>query len=154
MTWRINFRRPPAGGPAPAGCELPQREVGTNRRMMERVSAPAFQYSFTRASQSYPALGAPHAIELAYVFNTLKADRAWKGGRELARKLMKYWVRFAETRNPNSEDLPAWPEYDSKKSSYLELGDELKTGAGLGKRTCGALDRFTSRADSTMEAED
>ena len=50
--------------------------------------------------------------------------------------------------------MPAWPEYDSKKSSYLELGDELKTGAELGKRTCDALDRFTSRAYSAVEAKD
>tara|TARA_B100000929_G_scaffold97496_1_gene76553 strand:- start:649 stop:1152 length:504 start_codon:yes stop_codon:yes gene_type:complete len=103
---------------------------------------------------SYPALGAPHAIELAYVFNTLKAGRAGEGGRSLARKLMKYWVRFSETGNPIAKGLPAWPEYDSKESSYLELGDELKTGAELGKRTCDALDRFTSRAYSTMEAKD
>ena len=129
----------------------PAREL---LRGMEKVSAPAFQYNFTRTSQSYPALGAPHAIELAYVFNTLKAGRAGKDGRELARKIMKYWVQFAETGNPNAEGLPAWPEYDSKKTSYLELGDELKTGAELGKRTCDALDRFTSRAYSAVEAKD
>ena len=30
----------------------------------------------------------------------------------------------------------------------------IETGAGLGQRACDALDRFTSRAYSTMEAED
>ena len=67
---------------------------------------------------------------------------------------MKYWVQFAETGDPNAEGLPARPEYDSKKTSYLELGDELKTGVGLEKRTCDALDRFTSRAYSAMETKD
>ncbi|MEE3297992.1 MAG: hypothetical protein VX250_11440 [Planctomycetota bacterium] len=40
-----------------------------------------------------------------------------------------------------------------KKTSYLELGDELKTGVGLRERACDALDRFTSRAYSAMEAK-
>ena len=42
--------------------------------------------------------------------------------------------------------------------SRVDAGDptkvDIETGAGLGKRTCDALDRFTSRVYSAMEAED
>ncbi len=113
---------------------------------MKLVSAPAFQYHFTRASRRYPALGAPHAIELRYVFNTFDPATAKKEDRELAAKMMKYWVRFAKTGNPNVEGLPAWPEYDGEKPSCLELGAEIREGVGLGDDICDSLDRFTLRA--------
>ena len=123
-------------------------------RGMKLVSAPAFQYHFTRASRRYPALGAPHAIELRYVFNTFDPATAKKEDRELAAKMMKYWVRFAKTGNPNVEGLPAWPEYDGEKPSCLEPGAEIREGVGLGDDICDSLDRFPLRAYSTGKDKD
>ncbi len=120
---------------------------------MKLVSAPAFQYHFTRASRRYPALGVPHAIELRYVFNTFDPATAKKEDRELAAKMMKYWVRFAKTGDPNVEGLPTWPESDGEKPSCLELGAEIREGVGLGDDICDSLDRFTLRAYSTGKDE-
>ena len=121
---------------------------------MKGVSAPAFQYHFTRASRRYPALGSPHAIELRYVFNTLNPGTAEKEDLELAGKMMKYWIQFSKTGDPNVEGLPAWPEYDGKKPSFLELGAEIREEAGLRDDNCDALDRFTVRAYSTGKGKD
>ena len=101
-----------------------------------------------------PALGAPQAIELRYVFNTFDPATAKKEDRELATKMMKYWVRFAKTGDPNVEGLPTWPEYDGEKPSCLELGAEIREGVGLGDDICDSLDRFTLRAYSTGKDKD
>ena len=46
--------------------------------------------------------------------------------RELADTISRYWVQFALTGDPNRNDLPAWPPYDTQRDLYLELGDEIK----------------------------
>ncbi len=104
------------------------------RRMllgMDGVSSPAFQYFFTRVNPENPAWGAHHAAELGYVFNTLQGESYDDTDDRLADLMIDYWVQFARSGDPNGGGRPAWPEFDGKKQAYLELGDEVKTGAGL-----------------------
>ena len=60
-------------------------------------------YQFTRASRRFPALGSPHTIELAYVFNTLTPENANQDDQKLARTILQYWIQFAKT---HSKDQP------------------------------------------------
>jgi len=106
---------------------------GTRRMLlgMDKVSSPAFQYFFTRVNPENPAWGAHHAAELGYVFNTLQGENYDETDDRLAAIMIDYWVQFARTGDPNGGGRPAWPEFDGDKQAYLELGDEVKTGAAL-----------------------
>ena len=106
---------------------------GTRRMLlgMDKVSSHAFQYFFTRVNPENPAWGAHHAAELGYVFNTLVGENYDDTDEALAALMIDYWVQFAHTGDPNGGGRPAWPEFDGKKQAYLELGDEVKTGAAL-----------------------
>ena len=106
---------------------------GTRRMLlgMDEVSSSAFQYFFTRVNPENPAWGAHHAAELGYVFNTLQGENYDETDDRLAALMIDYWVQFARTGDPNGGGRPAWPEFDADKQAYLELGDEVKTGAAL-----------------------
>lgn len=111
---------------------------------MKKVSSPAYQYEFTQINRKYPGLGAHHAVELRYVFNTLDPETATDEDQKLAQALMNYWIQFARTGNPNAAGLPNWPEYNTSKKEYLELGQEIKPGLGLRDSYCTTLDKINS----------
>jgi para-nitrobenzyl esterase len=110
-------------------------------RGMDRVSSPAYQYLFSRASRRFPALGSPHAVELRYVFNTLQEEYSEPRDVEIASEMIAYWIQFAKTGNPNTDTLVDWPEYDPDGESYLEIGDQLKSGAHWRTEQLDVLDR-------------
>lgn len=67
-------------------------------------SAPSFVYEFAWPS-GVPGLGACHALELGFVFDTLEVPEAsWLAGpdapRELAGEMHEAWVRFAVDGDP------------------------------------------------------
>lgn len=81
--------------------------------------APVYVYRFDWETPVFDgALGATHALEIPFVWNTLdKANTANFTGSSPERKLVSVqmhqaWINFARTGNPNSEDLPLWPKYD------------------------------------------
>jgi len=108
---------------------------------MDTVKSPAFQYEFARPSRAFPALGAPHAIELRYVFNTLKDRENRPKDQVLADTVTDCWVRFAKTGNPNGGSLSRWPEYRNDTGEYIQFGHEIRIGSNLHGATCDALDQ-------------
>jgi para-nitrobenzyl esterase len=90
------------------------------------LGQPVWLYYFDRPPPGHDRerYGAFHAAELEYVFNTLGAtDRPWEDSdRQLAGRMISYWVNFAATGNPNGPGLPAWPAYDPKTDRTMELG--------------------------------
>ncbi|MEM1247493.1 MAG: carboxylesterase/lipase family protein [Acidobacteriota bacterium] len=109
-----------------------------------KTKAPAFQYHFTRINPQQPALGAHHAAELGYVFNTNEGDVFGKTDAAIADAMIRYWVQFAKTGDPNVDGLPSWPAFDAESQSYLEIGDELRTGTGLRREHNDALESVRS----------
>jgi para-nitrobenzyl esterase len=74
---------------------------------------PTYRYLFSAVAQSVEGkyMGAPHASELPYVFNTLSAAH-WKMAardQKLADAMTDYWVAFTRQGAPVAEGLPAWP---------------------------------------------
>ena len=98
-------------------------------RGMAGVSSPAYQYVFTRKNSSYPERGAYHSAEMYYVFNTLHPSATESDDPRLAAAMIRYWVQFARTGDPNVKGLPEWPEYETDAARYLELGEEIKPGS-------------------------
>ena len=108
---------------------------------MAKVSSPAYQYVFTRQSSAYPERGAYHSAELYYVFNTVHPHVKKSDDPQLAEAMIRYWVQFARTGNPNVEGLPTWPEYEPESARYLEFGEEIKTGSAYRHEALRILNR-------------
>ena len=70
-------------------------------------------------------LGACHALELPFVFETFECSRELVGDEapvELAREMHGAWVRFAASGDPNGGALPEWPAYDTERRAVMDLG--------------------------------
>ena len=54
-------------------------------------------------------------MDLPFVFDNIQKCQEMTGGGKdafaLADQVSLAWINFAKTGNPNSEGLPAWPEY-------------------------------------------
>ncbi len=103
-------------------------------------SSRIYQYEFAKVSSRNPSLGALHAIDLRYVFNTLDNAEEFPENQKLADRVMKYWVRFACFGNPNGMGLPRWPEYKAGNKSYIILDDSISVGTELRKEALDTLD--------------
>jgi len=95
--------------------------------------APAYLYYFSRVppGEQSEVLGAYHAAEIPYVFATVDSAPFTAIDRALSDAMSDAWVRFAATGDPNGGDLPEWQPYSATEESYLEFGDEIRTGTGL-----------------------
>jgi len=121
----------------------------TTARRMARYQAPrnpqTFLYHFTRVSvyaQLY-GLGAYHAAEIPYVFDTVdlvSATGVQPKDRELAQAMSAAWLRFAQTGDPNGANLPKWPPYSQSTDQHQEFGNTIRAGSGLHAK---AVDLFT-----------
>ncbi|MAU70649.1 MAG: carboxylesterase [Pseudozobellia sp.] len=92
------------------------------------IGRPAYVYHFsyvTKTMRDNLKYGAPHASEIAYVFNNLGAR--WGNPEktnediDVAKALNTYWANFAKTGNPNGAGLTQWPVYDSEETQLLEI---------------------------------
>jgi para-nitrobenzyl esterase len=104
-------------------------------RMAEALSdreVPVWMYLATVISPDLGGrLGAPHAIELPFVFDNLDADRAPEfvgddpRNPALADAVQGLWVEFATTGVPAADGAPTWPQYDRTARTTLILDREL-----------------------------
>ncbi len=97
-----------------------------------------YNYLFTwETSVLNGRLGACHALEIPFVFNTLKVpgadglvgDASDIGN--LCENMMDAWLSFAHTGNPNHDGIPQWPTYDKKTRTTLLFGKECKVAHAL-----------------------
>ena len=94
-----------------------------------RHGGKVFMYYWEKRSH-LPHLRACHAVELAYVFGNVK-DTIYTGrpaDPALSRLVQDQWVRFAETGDPGTEELP-WPAYEPEDRWTMIL----KEGSGAVK---------------------
>ena len=107
----------------------------TARAFVEK-GTPAYIYLFSyvpTSMQERLKYSAPHASEIAYVFNNLNArrgiDTITTEDRKIANMMNRYWANFAKTGNPNGQDLPKWPVYSPQKNELIEFRSD---GAAVG----------------------
>ncbi|MFX1502783.1 MAG: carboxylesterase family protein, partial [Promethearchaeota archaeon] len=92
-----------------------------------------YTYIFTFPSPALNgALGASHAIELPFVFNTFDAPEFQNFVSKspelepISNNMMDSWIAFARTGNPNHAGIPNWPPYDTVKRSTMLINKEFK----------------------------
>lgn len=94
--------------------------------------APTFRYFF---SYRPTPLGAPHAIEIPFVFGTFAAIPYTPSAADLAlaTAIQGYWTRFARTGDPGGS--PAWPRYAAGDPT-LVLDDPISRADGIRTADC------------------
>lgn len=129
-----------------------------NRAAMSGAKAPVFGYQFTHVP-SFPvwpeiAVCAPaqkkvcHTFELPYVFGnptpvtqqlTPPDDRFTSAEATLSQRMAGYWIRFAETLDPNHDGAPEWPAFDPDSLKLQILNTTIRQKIHLGGH-CGFWD--------------
>jgi para-nitrobenzyl esterase len=105
-------------------------------RLLEAQSkhqSNTYNYLFTWPSPAYNGdLGACHALEIPFVFNTLNnaAFKEFIGEspdlNTISHNIMDAWIAFAHTGNPNHNSIPEWSSYDIKKRSTMLMDHEFQ----------------------------
>lgn len=91
---------------------------------------PVYFYVFGRTPPfaARAGLGAFHALEIGYVFETLDAQNGRLFGasdRKLSKAMSAYWREFAQSGAPSVSGLTPWPRYDAKRAKYLFLDETV-----------------------------
>ncbi len=103
---------------------------------------PVWRYFFTHLHTipQLEKLGSYHGMELFYVFNNWENTLLGTGflfkpeDKAVQDAMLKYWVNFAETGNPNGGNLENWPQYRSSTDCFLEI-NATPNGNQTGLRT-------------------
>jgi para-nitrobenzyl esterase len=104
-------------------------EPSRNAARLHTKNAPGepiyfYYFSYVTPAQRATSPGAPHAGELNYVFNSLRANSAPED-HTIAESMNAYWAAFAKYGNPGAAGGPAWPQWKPDSESYMEF-----SGAG------------------------
>jgi para-nitrobenzyl esterase len=92
----------------------------------------AWKYLFTWKSRAFGGrLGATHALEIPFAFNTL--DRPGVGAMlgpgerpdALARRMHAAWTAFVKSGDPSCAETGAWSRYQPATREVLELGERV-----------------------------
>lgn len=101
-------------------------------RKFEQGKAPVYVYSFAWRSPAMGGkLGAPHTVELPFVFDNTDVPKHMTTGsaseKALAAQTSEAWIQFARSASPNHKGLPNWPQYTTKDRSTMVLDTTCKS---------------------------
>ena len=97
-----------------------------------------YNYIFSWGSSEVEGkLGAPHAIEIPFVFGTLDKTVPTLSGldfyrghgpkeKEISQKIMDMWISFARNGVPNSNDIIEWPNYEVKTRNTMFINNRCE----------------------------
>jgi para-nitrobenzyl esterase len=92
-------------------------------RRAARGGAPVYMYSLEWGTPLHGGrMGAHHAIDLPFVFDTTEVPRSTAsaaGAAELAAVMSATWAEFARSGIPANPALPAWPAYDGETRATM-----------------------------------
>jgi carboxylesterase type B len=90
--------------------------------------AGVWMYRFSRPSSAFDgAIGAGHATELPFTFNTIEAPMCLQLTGDdppaaLAETMNGAWAAFISDGVPDRPDLPTWPRYDVDRRATMDFG--------------------------------
>lgn len=113
----------------------------TARCVSQNQNEPVWRYFYTH-KHTVPQLagyGAYHGMELLYVFNNFENAMPLSANNSplddsVQMVMLKYWVNFANTGDPNGGGMVNWPQYQSAPDCYLEI-KPTPSGSQCGIRT-------------------
>jgi para-nitrobenzyl esterase len=90
---------------------------------------PTYEYRFSYVADSmrkqWP--GAPHATEIPFVFDTVAArygDKLAPADEKSAQQTLAYWVSFAKTGDPSTDNPIAWPRYTAATDTLMNFTED------------------------------
>jgi len=86
-----------------------------------------YRFSYVATSMRNEWHGAPHASEIPYVFDTVKARYGaalTPEDEKAAQTMHAYWVQFAKTGSLNPPGLPVWPQYSPTTDMIMNFTAE------------------------------
>ena len=89
------------------------------------------------AAEPFDALMPPEIIRRRLAFSEPIGARE-----DLSRVMRRAWVAFAAEGDPNTSGVPLWEASRPADDNHLELGDELRPGAGWRRAQLDFLERF------------
>jgi para-nitrobenzyl esterase len=95
-------------------------------RTLSSQGQPVWEYRFSYVASSMRSQwpGAPHATEIPYVFDTVKAkygSALSEEDEQMAKQANAYWSNFAKAGNPNGAGLPEWPKYQTSSDILMNF---------------------------------
>ncbi|MFL6451141.1 MAG: carboxylesterase/lipase family protein [Bryobacteraceae bacterium] len=95
-------------------------------RILASQGLPVWEYRFSYVASSMRSrwAGAPHATEIPFVFDTVKAKYGSSLSPEdeqIAKQANSYWGNFAKTGDPNGPGLPVWPKYQASSDTLMNF---------------------------------
>ena len=117
---------------------------GWSRVWSAHARSPAYGYLFDHLEPGPGAShwGMFHSSELPYVFGTLDAapERHFTAAdRAICARLMRYWVDFVKTGDPNGAGLPPWPAMVSSVPEVMLLAGSPRPRPVLSPRKLRAM---------------
>jgi para-nitrobenzyl esterase len=96
------------------------------------AGAPTYRYYFSHAASygTTVVLGAYHASELQYVFNSFTAMGYLPTPAEetLSQDMEDYWAAHARAGAPNAVGLPTWPQWTTTAEQWLAFDQDATPG--------------------------
>jgi para-nitrobenzyl esterase len=95
-------------------------------KMMSATGQPTYEYRFSYVAESMRKewKGAPHATEIPFVFDTVRArygDQLTPADEKIAQQANAYWATFAKAGDPNGGGRPQWPRYNAQADEILDF---------------------------------
>jgi para-nitrobenzyl esterase len=100
-------------------------------RKFAQGKAPVYMYLFAWRSPALGGrLGAPHTVEIPFVFDNTDIPKVMTAGgpevKSLAAKTSEAWIQFARSGNPNHKGLPNWPAYTTGERATMVFDNTCK----------------------------
>jgi para-nitrobenzyl esterase len=94
--------------------------------VFSRAGQPVWEFRFSYVAESMRSQwsGAPHATDIPFVFDTVRAKygpQLTAADQGIAQKIHSYWVQFAKTGDPNAAALPRWPKFSARTDTLMNF---------------------------------
>ena len=138
-----------AGSNRDEGDEWMGAPTRTFARLLSARGVPTYLYMFSRVGDDTlnQRRGAYHSAEITFVFGRPHPIQPSAGttayDSTLAEAMSDYWVRFAESGDPNGAGggkWPPWPRYSASTDALLEFGPEIRPRTQVKRAVYDSLD--------------